>query len=55
MTPNEAREKLDMNPDIDPASDKLRIPSNIVGKNSKNEDQNENVNENDNWLYFQLR
>ena len=31
MTPNEARAKLDMNPDVDPASDKLRIPANIVG------------------------
>jgi HK97 family phage portal protein len=31
MTPNEARAKLDMNPDKDPASDKLRIPANIVG------------------------
>lgn len=32
MTPNEARAKLDMNPDSDPASDKLRVPANIVGK-----------------------
>jgi HK97 family phage portal protein len=32
MTPNEGREKLDMNPDSDPASDKLRIPANIVGE-----------------------
>ena len=31
MTPNEGRAKLDMNPDSDPASDKLRIPANIVG------------------------
>ncbi len=31
MTPNEGRSKLDMNPDDDPASDKLRIPANIVG------------------------
>jgi phage portal protein BeeE len=31
MTPNEARAKLDLNPDADPASDKLRIPANIVG------------------------
>jgi HK97 family phage portal protein len=31
MTPNEARAKLDMNPDADPASDKLRIPANITG------------------------
>ena len=33
MTVNEARERLDLNPDPDPASDKLRIPANIVGKN----------------------
>ncbi len=32
MTPNEARSKLDMNPDADPESDKLRVPANIVGK-----------------------
>ena len=31
MTANEVRDKLDMNPDPDPASDKLRIPANIVG------------------------
>jgi HK97 family phage portal protein len=31
MTPNEGRAKLDLNPDPDPASDKLRIPANIVG------------------------
>jgi HK97 family phage portal protein len=31
MTPNEGRAKLDMNPDADPASDRLRIPANIVG------------------------
>jgi len=31
MTPNEARAKLDMNPDADPESDKLRIPANITG------------------------
>lgn len=31
MTPNEGRAKLDMNPDSDPASDELRIPTNIVG------------------------
>lgn len=31
MTPNEARAKLDLNPDVDPASDKLRIPANITG------------------------
>lgn len=31
LTPNEGRAKLDENPDPDPASDKLRIPANIVG------------------------
>lgn len=31
MTPNEGRAKLDLNPDEDPASDKLRIPANVVG------------------------
>jgi len=31
MTPNEGRAKLDMNPDADPASGKLRIPANITG------------------------
>jgi len=31
MTTNEARQKLDLNPDTDPASDKLRVPANIVG------------------------
>lgn len=31
LTPNEGRAKLDENPDTDPASDKLRIPANIVG------------------------
>ncbi|MCR4300900.1 MAG: phage portal protein, partial [Sulfuricaulis sp.] len=31
LTPNEGRAKLDQNPDADPASDKLRIPANIVG------------------------
>jgi len=35
MTPNEGRAKLDMNPDPDPASDKLRVPANIVGKQPK--------------------
>ena len=35
MTPNEGRAKLDMNPDTDPASDKLRIPANIVGATPK--------------------
>jgi HK97 family phage portal protein len=32
MYPNEGRDLLDMNPDDDPASDKLRIPANIVGE-----------------------
>jgi HK97 family phage portal protein len=32
MHPNEARAKLDLNADSDPASDKLRVPANIVGK-----------------------
>lgn len=32
MTPNEARAKLDLNPDDDPKSDELRIPANIVGE-----------------------
>lgn len=32
LTPNEGRAKLDMNPDTDPASDRLRIPANIVGE-----------------------
>ena len=31
MWPNEARAKLDLNPDPDPASNRLRIPANIVG------------------------
>lgn len=30
MTPNEAREKLDLNPDSDPASGKLRLPVNVA-------------------------
>lgn len=34
MTPNEAREKLELNPDGDPKSDELRIPANIVGEPS---------------------
>lgn len=32
ITPNEGREILDLNPDDDPESDKLRIPANIVGE-----------------------
>jgi len=31
MTPNEGRAKLDLNPDADPASNKLRVPANITG------------------------
>ena len=31
MTTNEGRALLDLNPDADPVSDKLRIPANIVG------------------------
>lgn len=31
MSANECRQKLDMNDDPDPASDRLRIPANIVG------------------------
>lgn len=31
LTPNEGRALLDMNPDADSASDKLRVPANIVG------------------------
>ena len=32
MKPNEGREKLELNPDDDPASNELRIPANIVGE-----------------------
>lgn len=32
MWPNEGRALLDLNPDPDPASDKLRVPANIAGK-----------------------
>lgn len=32
MTPNEGRAKLDLNPDADPASDKLRIPVNVANE-----------------------
>jgi len=32
LTPNEGRELLDRNPDDDPASNRLRIPANIVGE-----------------------
>lgn len=37
MTANEGRGKLDLNPDPDPASDKLRVPANIVGEQEKPE------------------
>ena len=37
MTVNESRDALDMNPDTDPASDKLRIPTNIVGTGKNTE------------------
>jgi len=43
MTPNEGRAKLDLNPDSDPVSDKLRVPANIVGKTPQgkpNDNQN---------------
>lgn len=30
MTPNEGRAKLDLNPDADPASDRLRVPVNVA-------------------------
>lgn len=43
MTANEARAKLDLNPDTDPASDKLRIPANIVGAIHDNSDQESDV------------
>ena len=39
MTPNEGRGKLDLNPDDDPASDKLRIPTNIVGRRATDKPQ----------------
>lgn len=35
MFPNEGRALLDLNPDTDPASDRLRIPANIVGDTTK--------------------
>lgn len=35
LTTNEGRALLDRNPDTDPASDKLRIPANIVGDPAK--------------------
>lgn len=42
MTPNEGREKLDLNPDSDPESDKLRIPANITGAVTESESQPQN-------------
>lgn len=41
MTANEIREKLDLNPDPDPASDKLRVPANIVGAEPAAEPEDE--------------
>jgi HK97 family phage portal protein len=41
MTPNEGRSKLDLNPDSDPASDKLRVPANIVGEPAKEKEVTE--------------
>jgi HK97 family phage portal protein len=35
MTPNEGRAKLDLNPDVDPDSDKLRIPVNVAQEPEK--------------------
>lgn len=35
MTPNEGRDKLDLNPDADPASNTLRIPVNVAGSADK--------------------
>ena len=45
MTPNEGRAKLDLNPDPDPASDKLRIPANLVGKIDSAEDPEDDPEE----------
>ena len=40
ITANEGRALHDLNPDLDPASDKLRVPANIVGaKEEKNPDE----------------
>lgn len=39
MSANEARAKLDLNPDTAPDSDKLRIPANIVGLAPKTQQQ----------------
>lgn len=38
MTPNEARAKLDLNPDADPASNKLRLPVNVAQEPKKPDD-----------------
>lgn len=35
LTPNEGRALLDRNPDDDPASNRLRVPANIVGESAK--------------------
>ena len=48
MTANEAREKLDMNPDADPESDELRIPANIVGSVPTDETTDPEVPEDEN-------
>jgi len=37
ITANEGRTLMDLNPDPDPASDKLRVPANIVGAPAKTE------------------
>lgn len=47
MTPNEGREKLDLNPIEDKDSDKLRIPANIVG-DIPNEPKTEEVSNDEN-------
>jgi HK97 family phage portal protein len=41
MTPNEGRAKLDLNPDPDPNSDKLRVPINITGKTPGDESEDD--------------
>jgi HK97 family phage portal protein len=41
LTPNEGRAKLDVNPDSDPDSDKLRIPSNVAGQTPPTDSSNE--------------
>lgn len=44
MTKNEARAKLDLNPDSDPESDKLLVLANITGKNPQGAAQDANQN-----------